>query len=129
MQRQTFETLKRIVADVNFPGREFFVRHTGETLTSESRFYLQLEYDAKDSVTGEMRRNHTRKWYLSNEATKSEVVQTCLLAVKTSQEHELREFFTYRGRAIFQPHWSIEKLWQMAGDPANTETREEDVAP
>lgn len=51
-----------------------------------------------------------RKWYVSPWATTSEVVQTAFLAVKTAQEHELREQFTYCGKAIFGPHYDVRAL-------------------
>ena len=53
-----------------------------------------------------------RKWMLSPHMTKSEVVQTAFLAVKTAEEHEMREKFTYCGRPIFGPHQDVDTLWQ-----------------
>jgi hypothetical protein len=32
----------------------------------------------------------------------------------TAEEHETREVFRYRGRAIFGPHLSVEALWEIA---------------
>lgn len=42
--------------------------------------------------------------------TVSELVQTALKAVLTAVEHEVREQFLYRGRAIFNPHCDVEEL-------------------
>lgn len=53
---------------------------------------------------------HGRKWYVSSHATDGEVVQTALKSVLTALEHEAREDFTYRGRAIFGPHCSLDAL-------------------
>lgn len=53
---------------------------------------------------------HGRKWRLSQHMTRSEVVQTALLAVLAAEEHEAREKFTYRGEAIFQPHYNVDDL-------------------
>src|SRR5687768_12140871 len=55
-----------------------------------------------------------RKWYVSPYATESEVVQTALKAVLTFLEHEAREQFHYKGKAIFGPHLDVEALLQLA---------------
>ena len=54
--------------------------------------------------------HYCRKWRISKRMTKSEVVQTVFLAILTAEEHEIRENFKYKGRAIFAPHFDIEKL-------------------
>lgn len=51
-----------------------------------------------------------RKWRLSPHMTKSEVVQTAFKAVLTFEEHEARENFRYRGRAVFGPHIDVDAL-------------------
>lgn len=56
----------------------------------------------------------SRKWRLSTHMTRSELVQTVFLAIKTWEEHELREAFLYRGKAIFGPHLDAEVLVQIA---------------
>ena len=52
----------------------------------------------------------SRRWRVSKYATKSEVVQTALLAVLTAEEHEARERFLYKGAPIFGPHFDVEAL-------------------
>lgn len=54
------------------------------------------------------------KWYISTYATKSEVIQTALKATLACLEHEAREKFTYRGVAIFGPHFNVDVLHEMA---------------
>ena len=53
---------------------------------------------------------------LSPEMTRSEVVQTVFKCALTSMEHRTREFFHYRGRAVFGPHFDVEALWQLCAD-------------
>lgn len=53
---------------------------------------------------------NTRKWYVSGHSTEGEVAQTILKLVLTSREHEVRESFTYCGRACFGPHLDIDQL-------------------
>ncbi len=85
--------------------------------------YLQVQFAAPDSATGEAASWAGRKWRLSPHMTRSEVVQTALKAVLTAEEHEAREQFLYRGRAIFGPRINVERLWELTGEPAAKETR------
>lgn len=48
-----------------------------------------------------------RKFYISEHMTESEVIQTCLLAVLLFEEHEAREWLTYKGKAIHGPHIDV----------------------
>jgi hypothetical protein len=57
-----------------------------------------------------------RKWRMSMHMTYSEIVQTALKAVLTAEEHEAREQFLYRGRAIFGPHLNVETLYRITGE-------------
>lgn len=69
--------------------------------------YLQVMFvDGEETWFG-------RKWLLSVHMTESEVVQTCLKAVLTAEEHEAREKFKYHDRAIFGPHINVNDLWDM----------------
>jgi hypothetical protein len=70
--------------------------------------WLQVQFNAD----GEMWNG--RKWRLSPHMTKSEIVQTALKAVLTAEEHEAREKFLYKGKAIFGPHLDVEALLAMA---------------
>lgn len=76
--------------------------------------YLQVRFYAADT-THHAFPNHPelqagRKWRLSEHMTHSEVVQTALKAVLAAEEHETREQFHYRGRAIFGPHFNVDVL-------------------
>jgi hypothetical protein len=93
-----------VLQEVSFPGYQFDVS------VEESRMYLRATFFAPCAVTGTRSLQFTRKWYVSHEATRSEIVQTALKCVLTSLEHEARETFTYRGRAIFGPHFDVEQL-------------------
>jgi hypothetical protein len=92
----------RVVADLTY--RDWRFRLSPD----EGDPWLQVTFhDEKgDFWTG-------RKWRLSAHMTDSEVVQTALKAVLTAEEHEARERFTYRGRAIFGPHISVDTLWEV----------------
>lgn len=51
-----------------------------------------------------------RKWYVSPHMTDGEIVQTVFLAIRTAQEHELREQFKFKGMRVFDPHYDIHNL-------------------
>jgi hypothetical protein len=55
-----------------------------------------------------------RKWRLSLHMTDGEIVQTALAAVLAWHEHEARENFLYKGRAIFNPHLDLTILWERS---------------
>ncbi len=85
--------------------------------------YLQVRQWGKCSTTGEPYEVVGRKWCLSPHMTRSEIVQTTLKAVLTAEEHEVRERFKYRGRSIFDPHYDVDKLWELRADEDALEVR------
>lgn len=107
---------RAILRLVKFPGYTFRVEGDFIGVT-----YLQASFDAPCSLDGGAPATQTtRKWQLSVHMTPSELVQTALKCVLTSQEHEAREQFTYRGKAIFGPHFDVEQLVALCalGDQA-----------
>jgi N-acetylglucosamine kinase-like BadF-type ATPase len=100
-----YDTLRRALAEVRFRDWEFYLGDDGASL------WLQVRFRAPCNVAGGAPRLvHGRKWRLSGFMTPSEVVQTALKAVLTAVEHEAREQFTYKGAAIFGPHFDVEDL-------------------
>lgn len=83
--------------------------------------YLQVTFTAPDWSKARGRyanpsvQQTGRKWRLSEHMTRSEIVQTAFLAVLTAEEHEAREQFLYKGRAIFGPHFDVENLHDASG--------------
>jgi hypothetical protein len=76
--------------------------------------YLQLAWKAADTTTGAEARQKSRKWLLSKHMTKTEIVNTAWFAVKTAIEHEAREEFFYKGKAIYNTHLDVAQLHSMA---------------
>jgi hypothetical protein len=107
-----------IVGDLQFQDWTFEIGDMGEG------FYLQVQFKTADNQTGELTIQRGRKWYISRHMTRGEVIQTAFLAVKTAQEHELREQFIYRGRAVFGPHFSVNALIEIC-DQERVELRKE----
>lgn len=101
----TQEEIRALIADCKVAGLAIQVRADGQ------RQYLQVS-DGK--WTG-------RKWMLSAHMVPTEVASTALLAVLAWYEHEAREAFTYKGKAIYNPHVNLSELLERAD---NTEVRE-----
>jgi hypothetical protein len=97
----TVDDVEAILDDVTYPGVEFELHLRGGSM------HLQVVGGVESVLKG-------RKWYVSPWATRSEVVQTAFLAVMTWVEHEAREHFLYRGRAVFGPHFVVEDLVELA---------------
>lgn len=105
---KTIADFEAILQDVKFNDWEFSVGF------GRGRIYLQLHFDALCSKDGVMKRWSSRKWELSPYMTRSEVVATAFKAVTTAIEHETRETFKYKGRAVFGPHIDVEALFSVA---------------
>lgn len=104
----TFTQMQTILNDISYKGWRFrAIRAIGCT-------YLQVYFEAPDTETGEILTQRGRKWLLSFHMTPSELVTTALKAVLTAEEHETREAFRWRDRAIFSPQFDVEALYEIA---------------
>lgn len=99
--------IEEILGTVQYRDWQFILGEDGD------RAYLQVQFDAPDMTTGEPELQRGRKWFLSPHMTKSEIVTTSLKAVLTAVEHEAREDFKYKGKAIFGPHWDVDALHEQ----------------
>lgn len=118
----TLRDVQAILAEVQYKDWTFVADYAPRA----TAMYLQPRFRAADGTEWS-----GRKWLISPHMTRSEVVQTALKAVLTAEEHEARELFTYRGRAIFGPHFDVEQLVELcdrgaldAREPAVTESPE-----
>ena len=100
----TEDQIRLIISDLWYQDWDFHLARDGDVL------FLQCRFFAFDPDKGDSRLQHGRKWLISPHMTESEIVQTAWLAVKTAIEHEAREAFTYRRRAIFGPHLDVREL-------------------
>jgi hypothetical protein len=110
----TIAEMELVVDDCKYLGRTFEVSVSPTT----QAIYLRASYWEDDTVTGKLEKQFTRRWLLSPEMTKSEIVATAFKCVITSMEHQAREWFTYKNRAIYHPHHDVDKLLEIC------ETRE-----
>jgi hypothetical protein len=102
----TLEEMQKVIEEVHCQDYGFWVNKSKTT----EMIYLQAGYYEKDTVTGKLEWQKTRRWPLSVEMTKSEIVSTAFLCIKTSMEHRAREWFLYKGRAIYMPHYDVDDL-------------------
>lgn len=98
-----------IVAECQFPGYRFEVCQLAENVTA-----LRVAYEEADVMSGVNETQQGRWWIVNAGWEPGQIVQTCLKALLTSLEHRAREHFTWRGRAVLQPHFPLTALWTMA---------------
>ena len=103
----SLQDAEAILADVEMLGKSFAIGRMGDG------YYIQIVYTEEDVITGEVAEQHGRKWYVSSWATRGEVVQTAFKAALTSAEHQVREWFRYKGEAIFGPHHDLDALVEI----------------
>ena len=80
----------------------------------EGRIYLQVECDRPDVFTGVPGVGRGGKAYLSEHMTEGEIVRRAFSLFMAYEEHECREFFQWKGRALFGPHIDPQALWEAA---------------
>lgn len=108
----TIDEIRAIVARCTYkPGWQLIVHANSDG----SRPYLQLHVTAAIcSVSLEPCEWKSAKHYLSEFMCKQELVGVCFKAIQQAEEHELREFFRYRGVRIFNPHIDPDALVSVA---------------
>lgn len=116
----TLDEAHSIIADITYkPGWRLTVHG------SQSDRYLQVRCVGVCNVTQAPLLWTGRKWRLSEHMTKSELVQTAFMAVLAAEEHEARAAFRYRGRSIFDPHYDVDRLWELRGQHNALNERED----
>jgi hypothetical protein len=103
-----------ILADISYQDWEIAL-----VVENEIQF-LQVQFEelCMCRTKEKMMRHYCRKWRISPKITKSELVQTAFHAIMTAEEHEIRERFTYKGSAVYGPHFDVEQLAQLYRDKA-----------
>jgi hypothetical protein len=100
-----------ILSEVTFPGYWWIVTKDSDGVRIHARFMAPCNV-----AGGEPQEQRTRRWGIRPEASKSEIIGTALKCVLTSVEHETREQFKYKGKAIFGPHFNVDILWEICND-------------
>ena len=89
------------------------------TLTlNKNPFYLQWSFEDPTEGT-----QYCRKWLLTEDMSRSEIVSTAFKAVMSAEEHEARETFRYRNRRVFGPHFDVDALVDIAKYKVNLDIK------
>ena len=104
------ETIEDIVNSIAYKDWQFEL-----IAEPEKDLFIRVRFKAEDPATGREQSWNGRKWLVSIHSTRSEIVQTCLKAVLTAEEHEAREKFLYCGKPIFNPHLDVDWMREHAG--------------
>lgn len=109
------EDVQKIISEVRFV--LFGERFTFFVLPKGDGFLIQVgawlpDNDPNSSCEGESLQKGG-KHYISSHACKEEVVNKCWYACQDFIIHEAREVFKYKGVAIYQPHWQVDKLLEL----------------
>lgn len=100
----TIKEVGDILAQIEYKDWQFITWRKGQAM------YLMVTFLAPNPGGMQKTQQKGRKWALSKYMTKSEVVQTAFKAITTAEEHEARENFKYRHKAIFHPHYDVDTL-------------------
>ncbi len=100
----------KIISDIKYKDWELFLGDMADG------WYLQVRFVDKDIHTGELEQQSCRKFYISSHSIPDEVIRTAYRAVMAAVRHEAEETFTYKGKNIFGPHLSVERLVEIADD-------------
>ena len=77
----------------------------------DDRVGIELIFRAPDSAApGVTVIQHSREWLLDQDADTAAILRTIFLAAFTAIEHELRETFTFQGKAVCAPHFTVEEV-------------------
>jgi hypothetical protein len=111
---EKYQKIVHAVEQCSFPDYMFAVRQI------EGGALIHGIYWEPDAVEKKLpQAQQTREWFVPLSVSKSEVVRTCFKLVMASYEHRVREWFTYKGKAIHQPHYDVDQLAAMNEESAN----------
>lgn len=93
--------------------------------------YIQIDVgEASDSSLCSVARDGTRtpwksgKHYLSQHMSRQEIVSAVWALIQDAEMHEAREWFRYRGAAIYNPHLDPDVLVEVASKASSFNMRE-----
>lgn len=115
-QAAWLDHVKQVVARVNYRPDSYRFIVAIDQADPAGRVYIQLEHDRPDAFTGAAGVGRGGKSYLSPHMTVSEIVRRMLGMALAYEEHEVREFFQYKGKRVFGPHIDVEALVEVADE-------------
>lgn len=109
--RGRYDRIWEVIQDVDCEPFRFELRWV-----SLDAFKIQAVLWRKDTNSGNLGWGYGGNHYIAWDATPDAIVKRCFVAARDYSEHEVREAFTYKGRRVFDPHQSIENLWEISRD-------------
>lgn len=81
-----------------------------------SGWHVQVCYYEPDvnNPDGDAELQESRAWFIPESASETDVVDTAFAAVMRSYDHVVKEHFTYKGKRVFSPHFTMEERLAMA---------------
>jgi hypothetical protein len=118
--------MKTIIDSITYkPGWTILLR------SDDGRPYIQAEVGIESDLTMDPTRRSTErtpwrsaKHYLSVHMCRQEVVGAVYGLIRAAEEHEMREWFRYKGASIFNPHLDPDMLAFLASRKHAFNTRE-----
>lgn len=107
-QDKTLRLIRETINNLSY--KDWFFSYRPLCTATGGGFLLRVGFTAPERGTGEPSLQYGRWWYVSPYSVGNEIVQTCLKAVLTAEEHEARETFRYKGRPVFGPHLDTDAL-------------------
>lgn len=96
-------------------GTTFKVRVERDCKNKKSgRIFIQLQYHAPCTKTGQDLPWNGRKFYLSDHMTNDEIAKTVYVAFESAVKHEVMEGFKYKGVIVFNPHINFTELIKIS---------------
>lgn len=117
LAKLTTEMVKKVLADITYENgdREWVISFT----ESNDMFFIRANFYRYDSISKKKGwSKDVRPWPVENWRDIGYLVQTVFKAVMTNEEHEIREGFKYKGKALYGPH-SVQSEASRMSDPSN----------
>lgn len=123
----TFKDVEGIVAEVQCEPYRLHLSsieavRDDRPVAEEDVWYLQAHLYRQDTDTNEMGWGHGGKYFITPHMAIGEIVKKCFVACRDYAEHEVREAFQWKGRAILGPHIDIFALWNVAETTEHRDT-------
>lgn len=99
--------VKKLVAEVQCDPYDYVARDIAEGVV-----VIQAEMWRKDMITGEYGWGQGGEYVVRTSTPDDVIIKICLRASLDYAEHEVREGFKWRGKAVCGPHVSLESIWE-----------------
>lgn len=127
----TLEEMHNIVSQITYrPGWTIILgRDKASPSWGKHRPFIQIEVSTESEAslspfTGEREAWKSGKHYLSHHMCRQEIVGAVFGAIKAAEEHEMKEWFRYKGASIYNPHLDPDALADLARYWKNFNVRE-----